>query len=88
MVWCTSLLHADIDLTIEDIAGMYSTIEDEPIPPVPAPLATADPSLSLLLQLFLSLQEGTTGTYKARQVLVQELYMLIFTKNNMCYLIK
>ena len=67
MVWCTFLLHTDMDLTIGDIAGMYSSIEDEPIPPVPAPLATADP---LLFQLFLSLQEGTTGTYKARQVLV------------------
>ena len=31
--------------TIEDIAGMYS-IENEPVPP---PLATADPSLPLLL---------------------------------------
>ena len=74
-----------MDPTIEDIASMYSTIEDEPIPPVPALFATADPSLSLLLQLFLSLQEGTTGTYKARQVLVQELYMLIFTKNNVFF---
>ena len=77
-----------MDPTIEDIAGMYSSIGDEPIPPVPAPLATADPSLSLLLQLFLSLQEGTTRTYKAMQVLVQELYTLIFTKNKMCFLIK
>ena len=67
-----SFTPSDMDPTIEDIAGMYSSIEDEPIPPVPAPLATADPSLSLLLQLYLSLQEGTTGTYKARQVLVQD----------------
>ena len=70
MVHCTFLLHTDMDPTIEDIAGMYSSIEDQPIPPVPAPLATADPSLPLMLQLFLSLQEGTTGTYKARQVLI------------------
>ena len=79
MVWCTSLFHTDMELTIEDIVGMYSTIEDEPVPPVPAPLAKADihPSHSCFMQLYLSLQEGTTGTYKARQVLVQELYMLI-----------
>ena len=31
---------------------MYSSIEDEPISPIPAPLATADPSLPLMLRLF------------------------------------
>ena len=34
------LLNTDMDPTIEDIAGMYSSIGDEPVPPVSAPLAT------------------------------------------------